>query len=171
MPEEQTLVCRRDDPIEKRPTLLLTARWGSRRRRVRLLREIEGAGPPENARAFVPGSRALCIGELGLDVVAIVVALHREHPVRMVLSHGAFGRKLGAAVIRYFSFDQQVARPTRFAVHSVKVVVFNCAGKLPFVGLGLSMRISGEVRGPIAVVLSPRSRSPRQEHKRANSHD
>ena len=29
MPEEQTPKCGSEDPIEKRPTLLLTGRWGS----------------------------------------------------------------------------------------------------------------------------------------------
>src|ERR1700683_3708782 len=83
---------------------------------------------------------------------------------------GAFGRQLGAAVVCDLTFNQQIAWSVRFSMHSVKVVVFDCAGKLPFVSLALAMSFAGKVRGPIAVVTSPCNGSRRCKYQSANCH-
>src|SRR5271169_6331739 len=90
--------------------------------------------------------------------------------MRLAMADGAFGRQLGAAVVRYRAFDQQVTGSAGFAVHSVKVVVFDYAGELPFVAFHLSMSFAGEVRSPIAIEASSCNRSHRQEHQGTNHH-
>src|SRR5271155_4828109 len=77
--------------------------------RVRLLHELERAGAAQDASTLFPGACALGVFELGLDVVAVIVALHGENAVRVVLGDRAFGGKFGVAVVRDFAFDHQVA--------------------------------------------------------------
>lgn len=143
---------------------------GARSRgRSRLLVELEGARAAEDAGAFVARARALGILELGLDVVAVAVALHGENSVRVALGHMPFGRKLGAAVVRDLAFDQQTPGPALFAVLPVIKIVLDRAGKFPFVSRSFSMRFAGEVRDPVAVEAPP-CRLPAGQGRTGGSH-
>ena len=103
-----------------------------------LLDKVKRAGAAHNAQAFVPGACALFLAELGLDIVAILLAfVGQDSPSVFPGGDYACCRQLGAAVIRDLAFDQQVAGFPRCAVLSAKVAVLDGAGKLPGVALGV----------------------------------
>lgn len=106
-----------------------------------VLQEIERASAALDAEASALCTCALCFFELGFDVVAIFPALVGENSTG-ILPRGdnAIGRQLGAAVLIYLSFDQQVAGFPRSAVLSAKVVVLDDARNPPGVARGVPFR-------------------------------
>jgi hypothetical protein len=76
-----------------------------------LLRKFEGAGAAQDAGAFVPGTCALCFVEVGLDIVAVRVALHGKDSMRVVLCDVAFSFQLSAAVVGNLAIDDELAGP------------------------------------------------------------
>ena len=91
-----------------------------------LFHEFVRAGAAFDAEAFALGSGAVRILELGLNIVAIVVALAGENPSG-IFPGGNYARRgqLSRAVLRDLAHDQQVAGLARRAMLSTKVAVLH----------------------------------------------
>jgi hypothetical protein len=87
---------------------------------LQLLRKLKRARPSQDSRAFIPRPTALDLSELGLDGVAVVVALEGEDSMCMGTLHGSVGRELGAPVGRNWPVNHQIAWPSLLAVLAVK---------------------------------------------------
>jgi len=117
-----------------------------------LLHKIERARAAYDAEALVPSACALCISKLGLDVVAIILALVGEDSTGILPGGNyAIGRQLGGAVLSNLPFDQQVAGFPRRATLPVIIAVLYDAWKLSGVALSVPFCGAGELRKPISV--------------------
>ena len=72
-----------------------------------LLRKIERARAAYDAESLAPGACALCLFELGLNVIAIILALVGEDSTGIFPGRDcAVGRQLGTAVLLDLTFNQ-----------------------------------------------------------------
>src|ERR1700733_11169717 len=106
--------------------------------------------------------------QTGLDVIAVVVALHGEYTMGMVLGDFTLGRELGASVVFDLAFDHKVSGSVLFAMLPVEVAVLDFAGKLPFVGRRLPVCFARQFRDVVAVVSSGSYQRPGVKRQSAN---
>ena len=92
---------------------------------------MEVAGPAEDSRTFVACSRSRRIGELGLDVVVVLVAFKFGYDACLPCLHRALGVQFGAAVVIDGTVDNQVAGTVLLAMLAMEAAIGNRARKCP----------------------------------------
>ena len=114
--------------------------------------EFEDTGTAHDSHPFVPRSGSLRFLELGLHVVAVVLAFVREDTASVLArSNNSVGRELGVAVVGDFASKTQVARFSGGSVLSSEIAVLNGGGKLPRIAQCVSLWRTSEFGGPGSV--------------------